>query len=480
MSRTLSPDLRVNPPVLIDERELAYITGLCARSIPTRLGVALFGHQPDLSDTLFGTVALIAGQRVTTSAATTESSDIILHVDPRFTQATDRDYAIWGDSWCCAAATLLDVPAGASHIPIGPMLAATLGAAEAFQRITDWQGEGRLPREPLYLSAWSGKTARNWFALLDGPPVTALAIEPFYLCGAGAVGQALAATLSYFPGRAGHAVTMDGDPLDGTNLNRYCLSHRASPPGKADACRAVLENTAFTVDAMPYYWKDYQSLSLPRTKSTVLNADEARHKYRLIVSCVDKNPARHELQNFWPRRILGGSTSGLTAKLSSYDCANGECLKCANPLPTYPTIEEEARALRKMTEIERDAVLGRLPEEKAAAVRAYLSDPGCGHVAEQYLTELGEMGRREFSVGFVSVASGIFLAVAMIQRALGVGDLVQGDANHFSFSFLSRRCGREFFARESACECSGAGGDLFRDLWLTPCDHANSQLTGLV
>lgn len=31
--RRLTHDLRVRPPVLVDERELSYITGLCARSI---------------------------------------------------------------------------------------------------------------------------------------------------------------------------------------------------------------------------------------------------------------------------------------------------------------------------------------------------------------------------------------------------------------------------------------------------------------
>jgi hypothetical protein len=260
-------------------------------------------------------------------------------------------------------------------------------------------------------------------------------------------------------------VILDGDPLDATNLNRYCLSHRASPSGKADACKAVLENASFKIDALPLYWEKYQGMRLPRTKSDVLNASEAAFKYRLIVSCVDKNGARHELQNFWPRLILGGSTSGLTAKLSSYDCATGECLKCSNPLPVYPTVEEEARALNKMLEADRDIVLGKLPPEKAAAVRAYLVDLGCGHVAEQFLNELGEIRRREFSVGFVSVASGVFLAVALIQKALGFGNLVQGDANHFLFSFLSRKPRRDFFARDASCECTGAGGELFRQLW---------------
>jgi molybdopterin/thiamine biosynthesis adenylyltransferase len=435
-------------------------------AVPMRPGIALFGYQPGLSETLVRTVAQIAGQTVAASIASTAPADIILNVDPRFTKCTDRDYAIWGEGWRCAAAAVLDVPVGVGHVAIGPMLAATLGAAEAFQRITDWQGEGRMQREPLHFSAWDGKAASEWAALRDGPSITELSIEPFYLCGAGAVGQALAATLSYFPERSGHTVILDGDPLDDTNLNRYCLSHRDSPPGKAEACRAILESTRFTVDAQSVYWEKYQELPVPRTNSPILNAFEAAFKYRLIISCVDKNVARHALQNFWPRLILGGSTSGLTTKLSSYDCATGECLKCSNPLPVYPTIEEEAQILRNMTQPDRETVLGQLPPKKAAAVRAYLADPGCGHAAEQYLTELGEIRRREFSVGFVSVASGIFLAVALIQRTLGIGDLAQGDANHFSFSFLSRKPGREFFTRENSCECAGTGGVLFRHLWL--------------
>jgi hypothetical protein len=33
MNQQISPDIRVNPPVLLNERELAYVTGLCPRSI---------------------------------------------------------------------------------------------------------------------------------------------------------------------------------------------------------------------------------------------------------------------------------------------------------------------------------------------------------------------------------------------------------------------------------------------------------------
>jgi len=437
-------------------------------SIPMRPGVALFGHRSGLRETLVGTVEQIAGDKVAASLEVTADPDIILNVAPKSVEGAERGYVIWGDGWRCAAAVTLDIPAGDGQIAVGPMLAATLGAAEAFQRITDWRGEGRMAREPVYLSAWNGKSAVRWNDIQDGPAVGELPIEPFYVCGAGAVGQALVATLAYFPGRTGHAVILDGDALDGSNLNRYCLSHRGSPPNKPDACKEILENERFMVDAQPHHWEKYTALPPPRTRSAMLNASEAEYKYQLIVSCVDRNPARHSLQNMWPRYMLGGSTSGLTVKVSNYDCATGECLKCSNPVPADPTIEEEAATLRKMTEEEREITLSKLSPEKAADVRAYLADPGCGHAAEQYLTELGEMRRREFSVGFVSVASGIFLAVALVQHALGDGDLVQGDANHFSFSFLNRRPGRHFFSRDSGCGCGGVGGAFFRKHWALP------------
>jgi hypothetical protein len=44
--------------------------------------------------------------------------------------------------------------------------------------------------------------------------------------------------------------------------------------------------------------------------------------------------------------------------------------------------------------------------------------------------------------------------------------MVQRDGNHFSFSFLSRKPGHDFFGREASCECLGAGVVLFRQLWL--------------
>ena len=423
-------------------------------------GVAIFGEAPGLNDTLAKTAGMIAGSGIDVARALSEAVDFVLHVDPNFVSADSRDYAIWGNGWCCAAGPRLDVPARGSSIPIGPMLAATFGAAEAFQRITNWHGEGRAARPSLYFSAWQGCLAAEWGQLVDGPEMRPLSIEPFYLCGAGAVGQAFAATLSYFPERTGHAVILDGDPLTDTNLNRYCLSHRESPAGKSEICKAALGTANYTVDAQPLYWDGYQKKPYPRTTCSALDTSEGNYRYRLLVSCVDTNVSRHELQNFWPRLILGGSTSGLTAKVSRYDCFTGECLNCSNPLPVLPTIEEEARTLREMKPPDRDAALKHLSPEEASLVLADLNQQTCGHAAEQYLNEIGELRRREFSVGFVSVAAGVLLAVGLIQHAWSCGELVQGEANQFTFSFLSRMPGKEFFTRDPGCDCAGRGGTI--------------------
>lgn len=442
-------------------RELEFVVA----DAPLLPGIALFGGETSIRGAMVTTVAMIADQKIAVVPQSTTPFDLELHVTPTYVAHADNEFAVWGTGWCCSAGVAIEAGPKDSDISVGPILAATMGAAEAFQRITNWSGEGRTARGTLYLSGWDGAPAASWNLLREGPQVGQLCIEPFYLCGAGAVGQALAATLSYFPDRVGHAVVIDGDPLDDTNFNRYCLAHKKSPTGKAAACKSVLQTPKFVVDDRDCFWEDYQKRPLPRSSSDELNGLEANYKYRLLVSCVDKNGPRHALQNFWPRLILGGSTSGLTAKTSLYDCFTGECLKCSNPLPRLPTIEEEAKNLRTMERAVRESVLAQLPPENRALVRSYLEEQICGHAAEQFLTELGEIRRREFSVGFVSVASGVFLAVALIQHALGSRALVSNNSNYFMFSFLSRKSRREFFGRDDACDCAGDGGRLFHQLW---------------
>ena len=58
-----------------------------------------------------------------------------------------------------------------------------------------------------------------------------------------------------------------------------------------------------------------------------------------------------------------------------------------------------------------------------AAIEDYLSDPACGQVGEMTLRRLGLADEPDWSVGFVSAASGIVLAARFVALALdGVPD----------------------------------------------------------
>jgi hypothetical protein len=48
---------------------------------------------------------------------------------------------------------------------------------------------------------------------------------------------------------------------------------------------------------------------------------ESEGRYDVIVSCVDKGKSRQDIQGLRPRLIIGGSTTGLTAKTNVYDFA---------------------------------------------------------------------------------------------------------------------------------------------------------------
>lgn len=62
---------------------------------------------------------------------------------------------------------------------------------------------------------------------------------------------------------------------------------------------------------------------------------------RVLVSAVDTNAARHQLQDALPYIVLGASTHELRAEVDRYDMDDplSRCLKCDNPV-------EEARRMQ--------------------------------------------------------------------------------------------------------------------------------------
>lgn len=376
--------------------------------------------------------------------------------------------AACADGWRFAIGDVADLPRArpSSSIAAASYFAACVLAGEVFKAFRRYE-KSRNDAFPLFFSLWSFEAADSW-VVLDPGLVTLPSLAPFYLVGAGAVGQALLATLIASDVPIEHITSMDGDAIDdeGTNLNRYCLATTGDiGTSKALIAERVLAAHNVSGFAFPGTWEEYQGSNRWGQRADLLSL-EASFLYENVLSCVDKNPARHSIQRFWPRVLLGGSTLGMGISVVNYDMQSDfECLMCGNPLPVDSwSVDKQATALRGMTKVERQ----RLAEAKgadAANVEAYLDDERCGHlgVAEIKKFRLAP-GDAEWSVGFVSVAAGALLAVETIRTiGFGVPGSDTGAAHRFTFGSNSSRTTAH--RRRQGCECLTSGLTRFKENW---------------
>jgi molybdopterin/thiamine biosynthesis adenylyltransferase len=333
-----------------------------------------------------------------------------------------------GDVWAAASDWLAFVGrtpgpdcSSEAELPFGAHAAASLAAAEVFRLI---RATGELVTGPnhLVLSTWSwtlgddrverGPTARE--LLTENPN----GVPPFTLAGAGAVGSAflLALWATGLPVR--QATAVDGDVVSRTNLNRYIL-FGTEDLGMAKSVRAATilgrEGSApFLVRAEQGWWADHR------------RCDAA--PIRLLVSAVDKNVVRHQLQDALPRVILGASTHGLRVQADRYELADvrSPCLKCHNP---KEPLEADATMRARLVDLDDDALRAEA-EDRGVDIDRLLrytaelrkGEAGCGIVTGDDLAKLRH-GENEptFAVSFVSAFAGTMLAAQVAREASDVG-----------------------------------------------------------
>jgi molybdopterin/thiamine biosynthesis adenylyltransferase len=181
-----------------------------------------------------------------------------------------------------------------------------------------------------------------------------------------------------------------------------------------------LKANGFECIPVEAWWQDFTLTGGRHAPNETVRSLEQAYKFRIVLSCVDKNEPRHALQNVLPQLIVGGSTDGLAARASIFDLgANTSCLKCHNPLQVRNAIIQERIAeLQGLTGEERSARardFGLSDED----VTLLLSPGGCGKLSESDLDRFAA-GAPEMSVGFVSAAAGVLL-VAQFLRYLRLG-----------------------------------------------------------
>lgn len=340
---------------------------------------------------------------------------------------------VWGQGWWGAvSADRIDVGA-TSVLPFGPYIAATLAGAEVFKAARDKDPEPG-PRT-VYVSAWDLRVATT--PVPGGPDSVRLSLDAT-LAGVGAVGSTAAEALWATPGLVGDVDLVDDDQkgIELTNLNRYPLFGRSSiGRQKASETKRLLLSSEIR-------WHAFDS--------AVRQMAVLRPR---VLSAVDRNESRREIQLRYPPRILSASTRDLRAELTRCGPPGvGACLSCFNPVEGAEPDEELRDRMRRMTPEERRAK-GLEIGISAAEISEFVATGKCGESSDRLMASLRSgPPLPAFAVSFVAVLSGTLLAAELLKDLLDA-DVALGDRSSNFKAQLWRPSDtrpREY-ARDPAC-----------------------------
>jgi hypothetical protein len=294
-----------------------------------------------------------------------------------------------------------------------------------------------------------------WEELDPGPALNELHLPPFVLVGAGAVGNALAYVLIHLENRDIYPVLVDDDVYDKTNLNRCSLAGTEDLNQEKTAVLASrLEEVG--IASFPFSGDLKRFVNDGRVGMRADVAEEiGAGVYRMVVSCVDKGDGRQDIQGLHPQWLFGGSTFDLQAKTNVYAGErDAVCLGCHNAREHQgEAMRGIERQLRAMSHQERASFLTEHGLE-VAIVEEYINDSQCGHLGRAALMDFVSTPPPEFSVGFVSLASGVLLAASVFRKLLA-GETIPHASGMTTFNFLNGNLGEGALARDPQCQsCS--------------------------
>jgi hypothetical protein len=340
-------------------------------------------------------------------------------------------------------------------------LAAALGCAEVFKNVGQLrQGHGR-PIAAFSVNLWT-LTGSGGFTELSTPdgPTRPPGLPAHYVAGAGAVSEAYLAVLA-----TSDVVTelllLDDDVLGDANLNRHILAGWADlGQPKAPLAKDRLSGHRLRIFTAEARWQTY--LATPPAERSArpqaLATAEGKGRYGLVISAVDRNDSRIAIASAHPQCILGGSTNGLAVEVGRYRANSGwQCLACGSRPEPQLSIEEAAGELASKTPAEL-AALAQERELDLAALTEYLTRPGCGTLGEREVQRFAAFTRPDWSVSFVSVASGALLAARALTHAGGDDSprtAAEGDT--FRLWLASATIARTAHQRNPGCTVCGRG-----------------------
>jgi hypothetical protein len=293
-----------------------------------------------------------------------------------------------------------------SHLPYGPYAAACLAAGEIYLSVRLKDSAPR-PAAAFY-STWSLRS-------MTSPPTVAADIGPSavegveleaIVAGAGAVGSTWVHAVWATNGLTGRAVVADADKfgVDVTNLNR-CPVFATRSLGNRKASEAARICADAPVEILPV---DGPVGDVPERPG-------------LLISAVDTNASRRDVQGLYPPRLLAASTHNLRAEVLRCDpIAGAPCISCFNPPETDVPDAELRREFLAATEDEKHVIAADvgIPVEEA---ERWAVAGTCGYATDRLLDRLRanhDGGVTAFAVGFVSVMAGTMLAAQTVREVM--------------------------------------------------------------
>jgi molybdopterin/thiamine biosynthesis adenylyltransferase len=232
------------------------------------------------------------------------------------------DLLVDGAGWLAAVGAT--APADDSGIPVGPLGAATLAAAEVFK----WTFGQLYPDRAaaMQFTPWAGVFSLFSYEFDSANlPLGDLRIDTT-LVGLGGVGAGFVRAMVALGARvSGRLTLVDADVLTTDNLNRVSyasLSSAGAGSRKVHEALRVLNRHCpnLTVAPRPSTFAEYKS-QIPRRQNRV---------YDVIVTGLDSDESRWEVQRDLPRILIDGATGrDMNTRIERVEFGRYGCLGCS-------------------------------------------------------------------------------------------------------------------------------------------------------
>jgi molybdopterin/thiamine biosynthesis adenylyltransferase len=247
------------------------------------------------------------------------------------------DLVVDGHGWHASLGQVLDQPEETIVNPVGPLAAAALGAGEVFKALFALN----YPEAAL-IRRFVG--AAGTFSCFDhsfegaNPPLAPFTVDAF-LVGLGGVGAAVVRTLGELGSNvSGQLHLIDADRLSTDNLNRVLYAR----------VRAAVDRDSKVREAKLYLGARLPNVDVSTHEETFegfkrrFASRRQDRRFDVVISGVDNDEARHEVQRDLPRVLIDGAT-GRDANLTVERSLVGEwgCLGCTRQMaaPIDPDAE---------------------------------------------------------------------------------------------------------------------------------------------